>query len=168
MLQKEERPILKLPLSKLDKFLELMSFSLFIVLWSLCIFELLSLPNIIPIHFNFSGKPDNYGSKYTLLTLPLVMSLVAILFTYLSKRPHIFNYPSKITNENAEKQYRTAVQMLRILKVGILFLGNIILYLVYVTVTQPKVNFGSWILPIIFCSVLLPTIIYVSKLSKIK
>lgn len=168
MFEKEERPILKIALSKFDKLLELVSLILFITLWIICTLELINLPNIIPIHFDFSGKPDNYGSKNTLLILPIIMSLVAILFTYLCKRPHIFNYPSKITKDNAEQQYKLATQMLRVLKIGILFLGNIILCLLYTTVTHNNINLGYLVLPIIFCCVLLPTLVYVIKLSKRK
>lgn len=165
MFDKEERPILKMSLSKTDRLLELFSLLFFLLLWAICIVELVYLPDIIPIHFDFSGRPDNYGNKYSLIMLPIIISLVAILFTYLCKRPHIFNYPTKITNENAEKQYRTAAQMLRVLKLGILFFCNIILILVYFSITHQNINLGIWTLPLIFCSIILPTIIYVIKLS---
>ncbi len=37
-----------------------------------------SLPETIPIHFNFSGKADGYGNKITLVYTTLLMTLVTI------------------------------------------------------------------------------------------
>ncbi len=166
--EREERPILTIALSKTDRLLEIFSFFFFLLLWIVCIAELIYFPDIISVHFDFAGKPDNYGSKYTLLILPIIISFVFALFSFLCKRPHIFNYPSKITKDNAVKQYSVATQMLRALKLGITFFCNVILVVVYFTVEKININFGYWLLPLLICCVLLPTFYYVAKLLKIK
>ncbi|MCX6209744.1 MAG: DUF1648 domain-containing protein [Bacteroidetes bacterium] len=168
MYTKEERPILEIVLSKTDKRLDFFSSFFFILLWCISITEFVYLPDIIPIHFDFAGKPDNYGSKFTLFILPFIISLVFILFSYLCKRPHIFNYPSKITNENAVRLYSIATQMLRALKLGITFFCTLILIFVYLTIKHKNINFGVFILPLIFCTILFPTIYYCVKLMRSK
>ena len=54
--------------------------------WILCILTVLStvfmlfiLPDTVPVHFDISGAPDRWGSKFELLILPVV--LIACAFT---------------------------------------------------------------------------------------
>ena len=35
-----------------------------------------ALPETIPIHFNFEGKPDGFGSKDTIYLAPIILGLV--------------------------------------------------------------------------------------------
>jgi uncharacterized membrane protein len=74
------------------------------------------LPATIPTHFGFNGQPDAWGSKSTIFLLPAISIGMYLLLTIVSRFPHIFNYPMKITQENAERQYRLAVSMMRWLK----------------------------------------------------
>ena len=59
------------------------------------------LPEIIPTHYNEAGEADSYGDKLNILALPIISTLLFIGLTILNKRPHLFNYPSEITKENA-------------------------------------------------------------------
>jgi len=42
-------------------------------------------PNSVPLHFDFSGKPDNYESRYALLIFPIISIFIFILFTFITK-----------------------------------------------------------------------------------
>ena len=59
----------------------------------------------IPIHFNASGEPDDYGSKSTLWILLAIEIGVFLMIDYFSKRPEIANTLVKITDKNKAKQY---------------------------------------------------------------
>jgi hypothetical protein len=62
--------------------------------------KLPTLPDIIPVHFDGSGKPDGWGSKYTLWFLPALLTGLHVLFHWLLKHPKHFNYPLAITSTN--------------------------------------------------------------------
>ncbi|MBZ5855513.1 DUF1648 domain-containing protein [Flavihumibacter profundi] len=129
----ENRPKIKLNLSNLDNILELTSKVLLVVLWALTLFTYVKLPETIPIHFNASGKADNFGSKATLLLLPFLGTLFYLGLTQLNKYPHIFNYMTKITVDNAQKHYSTATRMLRFLKLAVLIIFSLLILLTYMT-----------------------------------
>lgn len=75
------------------------------------------LPDTIPIHFGFGGEPDSYGHKATLWILPVVAAVCYSGLTVLARYPHTFNFPARITEVNAERQYANAVRMIRVLNV---------------------------------------------------
>ena len=70
-------------------------------IWALTLTNYSILPEIIPIHFNGAGKADGFGNKTHIFVLPIISTLLFIGLTILNKHPHIFNYPSQITKENA-------------------------------------------------------------------
>jgi uncharacterized membrane protein len=126
-----QRPVLDLPRSSfeitLDIFggLGIVAMILFIAwYWS-------SLPEKIPTHFSFSGVPDGWGPKITLLALPAISLVIYIGLTLLSKYPHAYNYLWPITPQNAKKQYENSRQMIVILKTEIVWL---FVYIVWQTV----------------------------------
>lgn len=65
-----------------------------------------ALPAIIPTHFGFDGRPNAYGSKNTLWLLPGILIFLVLFMMILSRYPWAFNYPVRITQENAARQYR--------------------------------------------------------------
>lgn len=76
----------------------------------------------IPTHFDIAGKVDGWGPKATLLPTPFICAGIYVLLTVISRFPHIFNYPVPITEENAERQYRIALTVMRWLKMEIIWL----------------------------------------------
>ncbi len=81
-----------------------------------------SLPEQIPTHYNFSGRPDAWGSRFTLWLPVAIMAVVYALMSLLVRAPHHFNYPWKITAENAPRQYQLACLMITALKTIIVWL----------------------------------------------
>ena len=67
------------------------------------------LPAEIPTHFDFSGTPDSWDSKQSLLYLAGVGVILYLVMIVLSRFPHLNNYLVAITESNAEKQYRMAI-----------------------------------------------------------
>ena len=144
----EIRPRLKITLSQLDKRLELGSLILMLAMWGLTIFSFIKLPNTIPIHYNGSGQVDSYGDKMTLFLLPIIATIIYFGLTKLNKYPHIFNYMTTITSENAEKNYGIATRMLRFLKFTIILVFTSIILVTYWTTIGITKGLGTWFLPL--------------------
>ena len=107
------RPTLQLKPTRTDRILDAATFTILFTMWALVVTSFNSLPDTIPVHFNYKGEIDRYGSKGTLFILPVITSILTISMYYLNKVPHLFNYMVEITEENAERHYRRATRVLR-------------------------------------------------------
>lgn len=87
-----------------------------------------SLPDTIPVHFNFRGDPDSWGSKATIWIIGAASVILYSSMTLITRAPHIFNYPFSITTENAERQYRIARTFLTLLKSEIVWCFSVLIY----------------------------------------
>ena len=116
------RPVISLRLSPLSIAGELAA-AIAILLAVLIIVHFWAvLPDRIPIHFGFSGKPDAWGDKLMIWLLPTVATIMFVTLTAVSRYPHTFNYPVRITEENARHQYLLARSFLVWLKAEICWL----------------------------------------------
>jgi uncharacterized membrane protein len=162
----ETRPKLKLTLSPLDNKLELISKIILCVLWGLTFYSFFVLPTTIPTHFDASGKADDYGNKMTLFILPVLATIIYFGLTQLNKYPHIFNYLTEITVNNAEKQYTMATRMLRFLKLAILIIFSLIIIFTYLTTIGVTNGLGFWFLPLTIGLLFIPTVISICQSFK--
>ena len=110
-----ERPKLKLELTTFDKTLEILGWISILAIWVLTITNYTNLPDTIPIHYNGAGQADGFGGKDNILTLPLIATILFVGLTILNKFPHVFNYPTNITADNALRQYTNATRLIRYL-----------------------------------------------------
>ena len=113
-------------MNSIVSFLDGFSMALVIVLWSYTILNFKKLPEIIPIHFDLEGKPDNHGAKYFIFLLPFVGSLIYFFLSYNIKE--INNYPVEITQENKEIQFL----------IGMMAVKSIIAYVLFIFFTCQK------------------------------
>jgi uncharacterized membrane protein len=160
----ETKPKIKLILSPLDHKLEWVGKIGLAIMWFLAAYAFFELPDTIPIHFNVSGKADSYGNKLTLLGLPVLATIIYLGLTQLNKYPHLFNYMTTITEDNAEKQYTIATRMLRLLKLAILVIFSLIILFTYLTTIGVADGLGGWFLPVTIALVVIPTIISIGQL----
>src|SRR5258706_3829120 len=86
------------------------------------IYKWAALPTVIPTHFGFSGQPDDWSSKKWLLLLPASTVLLYIGLTWLSCYPQKLNYPWRIAERNAERQYRVFGSLISLLKAELVWL----------------------------------------------
>lgn len=110
-----ERPKIEIQKEPVDYILEILGI---IGLAALIIAPLLfysELPDKIPMHYNATGEPDGFGGKFILWLLPLVGLFLYLGLTWLNRFPHVFNYPIQISEENAERQYKNSVRMIKTL-----------------------------------------------------
>jgi len=161
-----DRPKIKLKLTRTDKVFEILGWILMLVIWALTLSNYATLPETIPIHYNSAGEADRFGAKTNILALPLIATVIFIGLTILNKFPHIFNYPTNITAENALRQYTRATRLIMYLKNSIvLIFGLIILQTIRNTSGQTD-GLGVWFLPLTLGLIFIPLIYYVVKSFK--
>jgi len=110
-MRNEERPRLTIKPEPFDKIIEAIG--------------LLSVAFMISLPFIYTYPSKETNNNWSLWILPLIGLTVYVGIAFLKKHPHLFNYPKRITPENAEVQYKTAVRLLRILNTlnGFMFAG---------------------------------------------
>lgn len=106
-----KRPRIKIERNGTDLLLELTALILTLTPIIYLLFSWGSLPETVPTHIDSAGAVDSWGVKSELLILPAVMLADFMMLSVLQRFPHLFNYIVKITEENAETQYRLAVSM---------------------------------------------------------
>ena len=112
-------PRVQIKTTTLDIILEVSSWTLLLMLWFITAMNYFSLPEIIPIHFNFSGEADGHAGKLAYWMFPVITTGLFILLNLISRYPHALNYPVKITENNAVKQYGIATRFIRLMRLVI-------------------------------------------------
>lgn len=155
----EARPKLELVLSPLDKTLDRLSTIVLVLLLSMTIYAVFDAPTIVPSHFNQFGKPGKFAKTATLVILPIAGIIIYTVLGQIVKFPEIYNYWTKITPENARRQYTIATRNVRFLKLGVLLIFTALIFFTYLTTKGLVQGLSSWFLPFVLCLTLLPTFI---------
>jgi uncharacterized membrane protein len=134
---------------------------LLLLMWIYTAFHFNQLPDTIPVHFNVKGETDRFGSKYTIWLLPLIVTGVAVFLGYLSRFPHTFNYPQNFSEKDAEKQYKLATRLLRILRLIIGMLFTYINFRIIYAVNHNHSTLDGWFIPVLIVSLVVPTLWYI-------
>ena len=88
-----------------------------------------SIPDKIPMHYNFAGEIDRWGGKGELLFLLAIAWGIWLLITVTEGFPKFWNTGVKVTEENKEHVYRTLKYMIKTMKLIIVFIFTyLILY----------------------------------------
>ncbi|MHB9149410.1 MAG: DUF1648 domain-containing protein [Thermoleophilia bacterium] len=82
-----------------------------------------SLPARVPLHFAVDGTPDGWGDRWTVWVLPAVAVVMNIGPAVLERYPRIYNYPVRITEANAARQYGLAVGLITLLRTIAAYVG---------------------------------------------
>jgi uncharacterized membrane protein len=138
--------------------LEAAAFLGLVTIWSLAVTAYINLPEIIPTHFGINGKADDWGNKVTVFILPAISMVLFIGISILNRFPHIFNYPVRVTAENANFLYSRGTRLIRIIKVSILIIMLFIEFQIYLPKGTEKVP-GWFIFSILSIPVLLPIVL---------
>lgn len=152
-----KRPKLKITWDLMDWVLECMGLACLVLLISTPAYYYADLPDSIPTHFNAAGEADGFSNKSSIWSLPILGWVTYSGMFILNRFPHIFNYPTPITAENAAHQYRIATKLIR--SINFLIAGSF-WYIVYSSVTTAigeSSGLGTYFLPI-FLGVIFGTI----------
>ena len=164
----QTRPKLKLELTPVDKTAEIVGWVTIVVVWVMTMTNYQNLPDIIPIHYNATGNADGFGGKITILFLPLISTILYIGMTIINRFPHVFNYPTAITNENALKQYTTATRLIRYLKLIMLVIFGLLTLKTIQHANEQDQGLGIWFLPFTLSLMVIPLIYFALKSYKTK
>lgn len=163
------RPKIKVEKSNLERILEVGSFVAVVMMWVYLWLFWPSIPEKIPTHFGVLGQADAWGSKITLIFPAIITTVLYLLMAILAQFPQIYNYNSiKITEENAEAQYRNARTMMLWLNAQIV---GIFFYIQWRTVDVAIGNskgLGLWFLPVFLVAMFGTLAYYIVKMYKLK
>lgn len=161
-----ERPKIKLELTTIDKTFEILGWVSILAFWVLTITNYTNLPDTIPTHYNGAGQADGFGGKESILTLPLIATILFVGLTILNKFPHAFNYPTNITADNALRQYTNATRMIRYLKFIIVFIFGLIALQTIRNANGQTSGLGTWFLPLTLGLIFIPMTYFILKSFK--
>ncbi len=114
-----------------------------------------SLPEQVPMHFDATGQPDNYGPRAMIWLLPAVAAMLWTGLSVLSLFPHVYNYPYTLTDENRARQHRNARQMVITLKMLVTLLFASIVWQVIETALGRPNAIANWVFVGVLVSVFL-------------
>lgn len=157
---------IKLQMQSIDYLLEVIAGAALVILIIIPAMYWPDLPDIIPKHFNALGEPDAYGPKEMIWTLPAVALALFIGLTILNGFPHIFNYPVKVTYENAERLYVLGTRTIRMVKMVMIILFSFINYRTVKISLGENTGLGNIILPFIMISMALIIAAMIYKMIK--
>lgn len=148
------RPKINLPTDGFDRAIQLIGGVLLILLIIHPLYHFMALPDSIPVHFNASGEPDRFGSKYTIWFMPILGIVLYIGLSIVTRYPHTYNYVVRITEENAKRQYFLATKLMRILNLQVVLIFFYINYGMIQTALGQSNGLGSLVFPIITVPIL--------------
>ncbi|WP_166805776.1 DUF1648 domain-containing protein [Jeotgalibacillus sp. R-1-5s-1] len=131
----QNRPIVTIKQSLGEKLFSAVSLACLLLAVGYLMLSWQELPEQVPLHFNALGEADRFGGKASVVILPILGLFMWGSMTAFERVPYLYNYLVKITEENAEKQYRIGVWMMNVTKnLSVLLFA----YLIYETVMMGK------------------------------
>jgi uncharacterized membrane protein len=156
----KSRPRIRITLTPLEFILEMVSLLGLVGAAYLLIRFWPDLPMVIPKHFGFSGEVDGWGDRSSLFFLPGANLFLYIMMTVVSRFPHTFNYPVRITADNAWRQYQLAVWYMALLKAQVVWLFLYLEWRIIQVALGHSSGLGTWFVVVVLVGLLLPTLIY--------
>lgn len=131
--------------SNLDLVLIAITISLLVISWGYLIIEYSSLPNIIAVHFDALGKPNDYSSKENIWFAPAILSILSIAFIFGTKHQEVITFPKR---EIGSTEKSSNLKMMLYAALLLAILRTLIVY----TMIESSIikNFEMpWLMPII-------------------
>lgn len=154
------------PATILEKQLKTLSLVILGVMVIYCVSNFTSLPDEIPIHFNAKGEADDWGTKNILFFIPGVCSFLFLMMHFIGKlKPKTYNFPVKLTEDNARKQVELAREMMQGLNVVIFGLMFYILWRMVDLATGGSGGLGTFFM-IVFLVGIFGVIVYYMRLAQ--
>lgn len=113
-------------------------------------------------HYNSVGQIDSWGSKSSLIILPIITMIVNASMSGVLFFPQALDIPIKLTEENYVKVYELTRDLMNFTKIAI----NIsFLYITLMSANRKPL--GTWFLPIFLIIIFMPISIYYIKIRKV-
>ena len=154
---------MKLKNNKIDRIIEIMCLTLLIGVTAYLIFNWGSIPDKIPVHYDWEGNIDRWGNKAELMILPIMSWFLYLLITGLQQVPLAWNTGVKITEENEERVYQTLKYLMETLKL------IVVADLSYMTINSLMgKSLSGWFTMIVLVAVFGDLIFWIVKLYQVK
>lgn len=160
------RPKIRVELRPTDKIIETLAWSFLLASWVLVLVNYPSLPDTVATHYNGTGQADRFIAKEMIFSLPLIVTILYIGLTLLNRFPHIFNYPIKITEENALTHYTKATRLVRYLKIILVTVSLLVALKTIENAYGHPDWIGAWFLPVLVVLIFLPLPYFLLKYRK--
>ncbi|WP_188454167.1 DUF1648 domain-containing protein [Virgibacillus oceani] len=163
-----KHPKIDVPAGKWEKALNISSFLLLIVLILYVVQAYSNLPETIPTHFNANGEANGWGNKAFIFLMPAIALFVCFIPMYfLSKKPHMFNYMVKVTEENASRLYPVARLFMTVINFETVILFS---YITWDIVQSARGNetLGAGFIVTVIVVPLVTVIVFMIKMSKLE
>ncbi|MBQ0769281.1 MAG: DUF1648 domain-containing protein [Bizionia sp.] len=122
------RPKLKIDGDKTDRVLEALTLLSLVFSFAFIGYYYSELPDRVPAHFGLDGEVNRYDEKSMIWLIPMLLSAICFGIYKLNKHPYLYNYPIKITQENAKKHYNGASKIIRYINLSIALICAVITY----------------------------------------
>ena len=142
------QPVVRVQLSFVDHALEAAALGGVLLLGFLLYAFWPALPDIVPLLFSATGEVDGRGDKDTMLVLSAMVAFLYIALSIANFFPHRFNYPWRITEKNAARQYRIATCAMRWIKAEIVWLFTYIQWMIIQVATGAASGMGTTFYPL--------------------
>lgn len=161
------RPKITIEKTSNEKVLDILAFGTVAGIWLMTLVRYPALPDRIPIHFDGSGAINGWGNKSTIFLLPVIATFIVFLLNYVRKHPEWYNYPVKVTSENAEALYMGTSRMLCWINYMVILLFAVIqMSLLDAARNHATPNYFALIWVLVAALVLLPLIQVISFMRK--
>ena len=131
---------------------KILSLAIIIAITIIALYCVLSGPDTIILHWNIGGEAESYGSKYLILTLPVISLIIFLLIVNQEKHP----YDTSLMNEKSRKN-RNPKALRDIMPI-------LLLAILYITVCSVKLIIMSSIVP--FSLIIIAIILFIYKSRK--
>lgn len=100
------------------------------------------------------------------LGLPFISLIIFIVLYNVNRSPHIFNYPVKITEENALEMNSYATRLIRVINLVIVIFFFYINFQIISNAKGISVGLGAYTLPVFLFAILAPIGVYLYMILK--
>jgi len=111
--------------------------------WRHCL-GMAAAAEVIPTHFNLTGKADGWGSRWLIVLLPFVGNALFGALVGLARVPQSYNYPWRVTPENAARQYLLARRLMLAFSILLPVVFLRLLLGVIAVASGRAMGLGSW------------------------
>ncbi|WP_278570156.1 DUF1648 domain-containing protein [Prevotella melaninogenica] len=131
---------------------KILSLAIIIAITIIALYCVLSGPETIILHWNIGGEAESYGSKYLILTLPLISLIIFLLIVNQEKHPYDTSLMSEKSRRNRNpKALRDIMPIL-------------LLAILYITACSVQIISMSSLVP--FSLIIIAIILFNYKLRK--
>jgi len=130
------------------------------IVWGLIIWMVHQAPDIVPTHFDASGKPNAYGSPVGITIPCALLTIGAVVCMICAYFPRHINMPFKIRNI---RQVELAIRYLRVTGITFLLIPLAVAYTLLGTSSPSVIPILAAIGLVLVITILASIIIYKSK-----